>query len=219
MLGEFEIVHAFVETHEVCCDRDVRSDRFQCGLLLIEADQPRVRGEACPVQFLSGVSVSGRMSRRLDLIPIPIDLTPKCRAPCEVKFLERAIAFFEPRTKRSGGVITITLADVTSVFVVHVPHLEGGMILVTFGKLRGDTCGVLTVIRIVWTVMPARTVPERDAIGSDREHLGVLGHHPCGRGCGGRGEIDRDAVRMEQVHELIEPGKIEDARLGLHFCP
>src|SRR5258705_12708239 len=88
---EFEIINTFMKTHKVSCDRDVRGDPLQDGFLLIEAIQPRVRGEACPIQFLGGIGVGWRMAWRVNLIPFSIALTPECRTPCEVKFIERAV--------------------------------------------------------------------------------------------------------------------------------
>src|SRR5258706_7282864 len=105
---EFEIINTFMKTHKVSCDRDVRGDPLQDGFLLIEAIQPRVRGEARPVQFLSRVGLSRRTAGWMNLLPISIDLTPECRTPCEVKFIERTITFLQPIAKSSSGVIAKT---------------------------------------------------------------------------------------------------------------
>ena len=149
--------------------------RFQDSFLLIEAGQPRIGSEARPVQLLGGVDKSGRVARRLNLIPITIDLTPESRAPGKVEFVERGVTLFEPAAKSGGGVIAKTLAEMTAIFVVHMPHDQGGMIFVAFGQLGGDACGVFVIIRIVRAVMAARPMPERDTLGGDGQHFGMLG--------------------------------------------
>ena len=115
----------------------------------------------------------GRMSRWVDLLPIPIDLTPKCRAPGVVEVVKCAVAFLEPCAKRSGGVVAKTFADVTAILVVHVPHGESGMPLIAFGELCGNAFGVVVIVGIVRTIMPARAMPERAPPSSDGEHLGM----------------------------------------------
>src|SRR5204863_1344637 len=120
---------------------------------------PRVRREACPVQFLGGIGVGWRMAWRVNLRPFSIDLTPECRAPCEVKFIERAVPFFEPYAKSSSGVIAKTFADMTAIFIVHMQHGKSGMIFIAFSQLQGNARGIMMIIRIMWAIVSARTMP------------------------------------------------------------
>src|SRR5258705_8331438 len=87
---EFEIINTFMKTHKVSCDRDVRGDPLQDGFLLIEAIQPRVRGEACPIQFLGGIGVGWRMAWRGDVLPLFSGFFSESPNPSEGKIFSGA---------------------------------------------------------------------------------------------------------------------------------
>src|SRR5215211_1902446 len=99
--------------------------------------------------------MGGGAARRLDLLPISIDLTPECCSPGEVEFIQCAVIFLQPCPKCSGGVVAETLANVTAILVVHVPHGQGSMVLVTFSQLCSNARGVMVIIGVMRTVVAA----------------------------------------------------------------
>jgi hypothetical protein len=56
--------------------------------------------------------------------------------------------------------------------------------------------------------------PERLPVGHDREDLGVQVGQPDGRRGRGGGQVDADAVVVQQVHDLVEPAELVPAGLG-----
>src|SRR5688500_8451148 len=97
----------------------------------------------------------------------------------------------------------------TGIFVVHVPHDQGGMIGITFSQFADQSDYMLVIGGAVWTVMTTRAMPQGCPICCDGEDFRLLVHQPGGRRGSGRGEIDTNPIFMKQIHQSVEPGKVK----------
>lgn len=219
--GPVRVVHSLgvAHHHEVGGDRNTGRELAQHVPLRAQMVLQHVGGEALEVQLLGGVRVGGGQPRRQDLLPVAVALGPERRAPGVVEGVEGGVAGAQPVAEGAGGVVGVVVDVVAAELVGDVPGDQRGMVRVALGHLPHQAQRVLTEDGRGGTPVLARPGPQRLAGGGDRKDLRVGGAEPGRRGGGGGGQVDPDASRVQQVHDLVEPAEVPLVLGGLDAGP
>ena len=154
-------------------------------------------------------------SRRENLVEVAVLLRPERRSPGLVQGLDRAVPGAEPGAERLGRDVAVTVADVTAVLVVDVPHLDGRMAGVTVGDRGGQSRGTTAVDRGTRAVLLAAANREADPVGGHGKGLGVSHAEPWRRRRSRGGEVDPDSAGVQARQDFVEPREIEVSVPGL----
>src|SRR5688500_4162101 len=100
-------------------------------------------------------------------------------------------------------------AVLVAVFVVHVPHEQGGVVFVALGEFCVDDLGAAAEGGGGEAMVVTQAPELPAAVGVDAIGLGVTLREPGGSPAAGSGEDDADAVPPEAIDDLVKPDKIE----------
>lgn len=205
--------------HEVGGDGDARREPVQDVPFGHEVLAQGGVGEAAVVELLRRVADGGCGARRVDLLVRGVALAPERGAPGFVDRVEGSVRGAEPVAEVGGAAAAVAGADGDAVLVVHVPERERGVVAVAAGELGGDAGGGLAVGGGAVADRPARAEGVPHALAADRQRLGVGAVEPGGRRHGGCGQVDPDAVLVQQVEEPVEPAEVVPAGGGFQQGP
>ena len=158
-------------------------------------------------------------ARRHDFREIVHMLRPKCRAPCVVHRVDRAVSSLAPLLERAFGVLGIVEAIVAAVFVTHMPCHHIRIVLVMLGHRTAQLQCILAEHRAGRTPMLAGARLAYVAAVILPQHLRMRLGEPHRRGGGGGCKIDRDAGLAELVDDAVEPVEVVYVLLGLDAGP
>ena len=216
VLGQAVVVDALVGAHQVGGAGDVGRDALEgLGLDVVPLDE-LLGGKALPVELeaVDGLLADGR--GRLDLAPVGVGVAPEGGPPRGVERVKRAVLFLQPQAEVLLAGRAVALAGQ---LVGDVPGAQRGVILVALGQQRVDLLHLVAVDFAGEAVVVAPAVQLLFAALVDAQHLGVLLAHPRGASGRGRGQDRGDAVCGHLVHDLVQPGEVVDALLGLQRLP
>ncbi len=170
----------------------------------VEVEQG-VGAEPGVVEHVGGVVERRGAPRREDVVAGRVALAPERRAPGVVERVEGVVAALQPVAEGDGAGVAVAGQVVAGVLVGDVPHRQRRVVGVAGGQAVGQRQGELAVQRRRRAPGLAAARPQGVAVAVDREDLGVGRGEPGRRRGGGRGEVDGDAVGVQQVHDLVEP--------------
>ncbi len=204
------VVHALrlAHDHEVRRHGHVRRDAAQDLRLGAQVLAERVGREALEVELLGRVRVRRGEPRREDLLPRAVALRPERGAPRGVERVERRVAVAQPRAEGRGRVVGEVVDVVAAELVRHVPGDERRVVAVPLGPALDAAQRELPEDRRRRAPLLPRARPQGLARAGLRQDLRVLRRQPRRRRGGRRREVDRDAVRVEQVHRVVEPREV-----------
>ena len=205
--------------HEVRRDRDVGGVLAHGRRLGAVEREQAVGGEPPVVEHVGGVGDRRRQPRREHLLQVGVPLRPERGAPRVVERVEPAVALVQPAPERGRAPVAVARQVVAGVLVGDVPHRQGRVVGVAARHLAGQPHGPGGEDRRVRAPRLPAAGPAGAALDVDRQHLGVRVGEPRWRGRGGGGEVDGDAVLVQQVHRVVEPAELEDAVGGLDPAP
>lgn len=208
--GPVGVVHSLgvAHHHEVGGDRNIGRELAQHVPLRAQVVLQHVGGETLEVQLLRGVRVGGGQPGRQDLRPVAVALGPERRAPGVVEGVERRVAGAQPVAEGAGGVVGVVVDVVAAQFVGDVPGHQRGMVRVPLGHLPHQAQRVLAEDGRGGTPVLPRPRPQGLTGGGHRKDLRVRRAEPGRRGGGGGGQVDPDASRVQQAHDLVEPAEV-----------
>ncbi len=183
------------------------------------AGEQLVAREPVEVEQLGRVAERRRGPRRHDLLERVVPLRPERRAPRPIELVDRAVLRREPLAERGRRHVAVAAAHVASVLVVHVPQLERRMLGVPLHQSRDELPRPLAVHGRARAVLLATADRQSHAVLGHGQRLGMPHREPWRRRRGGRGEVDADPVRVQEVEHLVEPGEVVLARTRLEARP
>lgn len=169
--------------------------------------------------FCEGFATVGGRGGRRDVVPLGVVLAPERRAPGLVEGVDRAVALAQPLAKRDVRGGRVVVRHGRAVLVVDVPHDDGGVVGVALRERAGDAGDRLAVGGRRRRHHAAGSEAEFRALRGLHPRLRVGGEEPRGGRRGGRAEVDRDAVVVQQSEDLVEPREVEFALAHLDEAP
>ncbi|CAH0250045.1 hypothetical protein SRABI76_03218 [Microbacterium oxydans] len=175
--------------------------------------------EPCEVEALGRVHDARGDGGCTDVLPCGVVLAPEGGAPGGVERIERAVLLLQPVAEGGDRVRRIVLADGNAVLVVDVPQHDGRMLCVPGSEGIRDPDDRLAVGGSRVRGHAARAEAHGATLTVDHVRIRMVREEPGRRRGGGGAEVDGDAVRVQQIEQVVEPGEVELALGGLDQCP
>ncbi|MNN46115.1 hypothetical protein D3C81_1604830 [compost metagenome] len=143
-------------------------------------------------------------------------MAPEPRVPNPVKLIQRFVTLPQPNAESRSAIVAIT---VPAVFVGDMPDEQAWMVLIMFGELAGQTCGIFAVGRRVRAGVMTSAKPTFSTLHVNAQHVRVFMGHPsrvCSRA---RCEAYMNSALVQAVDRFVQLREVIGFFVRLIQCP